>query len=202
VPSTFEWATIVGMSSERPVVVAYCQDWPEQAAEQISTLGQHLAGLADRIEHIRSTSIPGMAAKHVLDLQASVSSLSLADHAFDAPLGSLGFRRSVHEQDHVPAGQTDDSDKWTKRLWMRRGHPGGDVNLHVRGTGSPNERLALLFRDWFRAHSDAVPAYAAFKFALAHSTLDVDTYTEVKDPVVDLVMVVAEAWAASVDWHP
>lgn len=78
----------------------------------------------------------------------------------------------------------------------------GDVNLHVRGTGSPNERLALLFRDWFRAHSDAVPAYAAFKFALAHSTLDVDTYTEVKDPVVDLVMVVAEAWAASVDWHP
>ena len=201
-PNAFEWATIFGMSSGRPVVVAYCRDWPKQAADLISTLDQRLAGLADRIEHIGSTSIPGMAAKHVLDLQASVPNLALVDHAFDAPLGSLGFRRSVHEQDHVPAGQTDDSDKWTKRLWMRRGHPEGDVNLHVRRTGSPNERLALLFRDWFRAHSDAVPAYAAFKMALADTAPDVDIYTEVKDPVVDLVIVAAETWAASVDWHP
>jgi GrpB-like predicted nucleotidyltransferase (UPF0157 family) len=170
------------MSSEGPVVVAYSRDWHGQAAELISTLEQRLAGLADRIEHIGSTSIPGMAAKPVLDLQASVASLSVADHAFDALLGPLGFRRSVHEQDHVPAGQTDDSDKWTKRLWTRRGHPEGDVNLHVRRTGSPNERLALLLRDWFRAHSGAVPAYAAFKFALADTTPDVDIYTKVKDP--------------------
>jgi GrpB-like predicted nucleotidyltransferase (UPF0157 family) len=199
--STVQSTTIFGMSVERPVVVAYCRDWPEQADELISTLGQRLTGLADRIEHIGSTSIPGMAAKRVLDIQVSVSRLSLADSAFDDPLRSLGFRRSVHEQDHVPAGRTDDSDKWSKRLWMRRGHPKGDVNLHVRRTGSPNERLALLFRDWFRAHSDAVPAYAAFKLALADTTSDVDIYTEVKDPVVDLVIVVAETWAASVDWR-
>jgi GrpB-like predicted nucleotidyltransferase (UPF0157 family) len=200
--SALESVTIFGMGSGRSVVVTYRQDWPRQAVELISTLGQRLTGHADRIEHIGSTSIPGMASKDVLDLQASVLSLSVADDEFDGPLRALGFRLSGYQEDHVPAGRTDDPGKWTKRLWTRRGHPDGDVNLHVRLTGSPNERLALLFRDWFRAHPDAVPAYAAFKLALANATPDIDTYTGVKDPVVDLVIVVAEVWAASVNWHP
>jgi hypothetical protein len=38
--------------------------------------------------------------------------------------------------------------------------------------------------------------------ALAKTTLDVGTYTDAKDPVVDLVIVVAEEWAASLDWTP
>lgn len=192
----------LGVRSEEPVIVAYRRDWPQRAGELSSTLELRLAGLVDHIEHIGSTSIPGMAAKNVLDLQASVPSLSPTDRALDPLLGSLGFERSVHEQDHVPAGQNDHSDQWTKRLWTRRDHPEGDVNLHVRRTGSPNERLARLFRDWFRAHQEAVPAYAAFKCALAGTTPDVNIYAEVKDPVVDLVIVVAEAWAVSVDWHP
>jgi GrpB-like predicted nucleotidyltransferase (UPF0157 family) len=76
------------------------------------------------------------------------------------------------------------------------------VNLHVRRTGSSNERLALLFRDWFRAHPDAVPAYGAFKTALAGLGAGIDSYSDVKDPVVDLVIVTAENWAASVGWRP
>jgi GrpB-like predicted nucleotidyltransferase (UPF0157 family) len=190
------------MSSDKPILVGYRRDWPERAAELISVLGQRLAGLTDRIEHIGSTSIPGMAAKDVLDLQASVPTLSMADDRFDLPLSALGFQRSVHQKDHVPAGRTDDPETWSKRLWVRRGHPNGDVNLHVRLTGSPNERFALLFRDWFCAHSDAVLAYSAFKVALASTTPHVDIYTEVKDSVVDLVIVVAEGWATSEDWRP
>jgi GrpB-like predicted nucleotidyltransferase (UPF0157 family) len=71
-----------------------------------------------------------------------------------------------------------------------------------RLTGSPNERLALLFRDWLRTHPAAVPPYAAFKLALAQAVTDVGTYTEIKDPVVDLVMVVAEPWALETGWAP
>jgi GrpB-like predicted nucleotidyltransferase (UPF0157 family) len=66
-----------------------------------------------------------------------------------------------------PAGLDDDPAGWAKRFWSRRGHPNGDVNLHVRLAGSPNERLALLFSDWLRMHPAAAPAYAAFKLALA-----------------------------------
>jgi GrpB-like predicted nucleotidyltransferase (UPF0157 family) len=76
------------------------------------------------------------------------------------------------------------------------------VNLHVRRTGSPNERLALLFRDWFRAHPGAVPAYGTSKRALADAGPDLDTYTEIKDPVVDLVIVTAEQWAGATGWQP
>ena len=68
--------------------------------------------------------------------------------------------------------------------------------------GSPNERAALLFRDWFRAHPEAVPSYGSFKGALAASVSDLDAYTEVKDPIGDLVNVVAEAWAQSTGWRP
>ena len=72
----------------------------------------------------------------------------------------------------------------------------------MRLVGSPNERLALLFRDWFRAHPDAVPAYAEFKRALAAAVDDIGVYSDIKDPVVDLVLFVAETWAAITDWTP
>lgn len=190
------------MTSERPVVVDYRRDWPERAANLIGVLADSVGRLAPRIEHIGRTAIPGMAAKDVLDLQASVADLDGAARTLDAPLAALGFRRPIHEADHVPAGRSDPPARWAKRLWLRRGHREGDVNLHVRLTGSANERVALLFRDWFRAHPDAVPAYAAFKLALAQATPDFDSYTGAKDPVVDLVIVVAEAWATSLGWQP
>ena len=66
-------------------------------------------------------------------------------------MSTLGFQRGPYETDHIPAGSEDDPRLWQKRYWSRRGHADGDVNLHVRLSNSPGERLALLFRDWFRA---------------------------------------------------
>jgi GrpB-like predicted nucleotidyltransferase (UPF0157 family) len=74
------------------------------------------------------------------------------------------------------------------------------VNLHVRRRGAANERVALLFRDWFRAHPEAVASYARFKRVLAGTVDDIESYTDVKDPVVDLVIAVAEPWAAATGW--
>jgi GrpB-like predicted nucleotidyltransferase (UPF0157 family) len=91
---------------------------------------------------------------------------------------------------------------WAKRLWSRSSGP-ERINLHCRVAGSPNERLALLFRDWFRAHALAIPAYAHFKESLSSAVGDdMDLYTDVKDPVVDLVIAVAEEWAAVTGWRP
>ena len=192
----------MGRGAGHSVIVAYVPGWPQRAATVIATLQGHLGVLAGRIEHIGSTAIPGMDAKDVLDLQVSVADLDVAAQAFAEPLGALGFQRAAYGHDHVPAGLAGDPRQWAKRFWSRRQHPGDDVNLHVRLTGSPNERLALLFRDWFRAHPEAVPAYASFKRSLATVTPDLDAYTDVKDPVVDLVITVAETWAASAGWRP
>jgi GrpB-like predicted nucleotidyltransferase (UPF0157 family) len=190
------------MAPRRPTVVPYDPSWPARAEALIRTLKATLRPHALRIEHIGSTAIPGMAAKDVLDLQVTVAELDAVSQEFDAALRAEGFQRSPYERDHVPAGLDQDPDNWAKRLWTRREHRDGDVNLHMRVTGSPNERMALLFRDWLRAHPAAIPAYAAFKSALAASVADLETYADIKDPVVDLVIAAAEPWATAHGWTP
>ncbi|WP_432825015.1 GrpB family protein [Dactylosporangium sp. CA-092794] len=165
------------------------------AAEVHAAAGPLSLGVA----HIGSTAIPGMAAKPVYDLQMRVAALSPAPcSALDEPLAGLGFARRPYERDHVPAGRPDPPSRWRKRCYTR-GAP-EPVNLHIRLAGSPNERLALLFRDWLRAHPAAVAAYAAFKLVLADHVADLGPYTDVKDPVVDLVVAAAEDWAAATGW--
>ncbi len=190
------------MANSGPVVVSYNSNWPALAARTLGSLEVPFSNLASRFEHIGSTAIPGMAAKNVLDLQISAFDLEGIAESVSVPLQSLGFTRSPYVSDHIPAGTVDSPDNWSKRLWLRRIPGETEVNLHVRRPGSPNERLALLFRDWFRSHLDAVPAYSAFKTALAGVCPDIDTYTDIKDPVVDLVVAAAEEWASSIDWRP
>jgi GrpB-like predicted nucleotidyltransferase (UPF0157 family) len=189
------------MSSWQPSVVSYRPDWEQRANDLIASLRGAFGDRASRLDHIGSTAIPGMPAKNVIDIQVSAGDLAEVARACDSPLADLGFTRSPHEYDHVPAGRTDGPADWEKRLWVRRGSMGGHVNLHLRRPGSPNERLALLFRDWFRAHPEAVSSYGGFKVALAAAVRDLDVYTDVKDPVVDLVIVVAEWWAGSTGWR-
>ena len=175
-------------------------NWAERAAVLIAALHGALGAGALRIDHVGSTAIPAMDAKDVLDIQVSVTHLVEAQERFDAPLHDLGFSRAPNgTRDHVPAGRSDDPALWAKRFWTRRG-TGEDVNLHVRVSGSPNERLALLFRDWMCAHPHAVIAYSAIKRSLAAAIPDLDTYAEVKDPIVDLVIVMAEEWAMETGW--
>ncbi|WP_338695964.1 GrpB family protein [Streptomyces sp. Q6] len=190
--------------AEKPVVVPHDPAWEAGGRRLCAELTAALGPLAVRVDHIGSTSVPGMAAKDVYDVQVSVADLDAAADAFETPLAVLGFVRSPYLRDHVPAereGREDPAD-WAKRYWSRRTADAPHVNLHVRRVGSPNERLALLFRDWLRATPQAVPAYARFKYVLAGAVADTGTYADVKDPVVDLVVVVAEQWAERTGWHP
>jgi GrpB-like predicted nucleotidyltransferase (UPF0157 family) len=181
--------------------VPYDPAWACRAAVLIADRRERLGRDALRLEHIGSTSVTGMAAKDVIDLQVSVADLEAAAREFDGPLLVEGFRRMPYERDHIPAGLDDDPARWAKRLWTRRDHAGGDVNLHARLAGSPNERVALLFRDWLRAHPAAVAAYSELKRSLAAVVTDLDIYAELKDPAVDLVIAAAEPWASRTGWN-
>ncbi len=188
------------MAQELVAISAPNPNWAQQAAALIATLYETLGPRAMRIDHVGSTAVPSMAAKDVLDIQVSVTDLVEAQEHFDQPLHDLGFARFPNgTRDHVPAGRSDDPALWAKRFWQHRG-TGEDVNLHVRLVGSPNERLALLFRDWMCAHPPAVIAYSAIKRSLAAAVPDLDTYVEVKDPIVDLVIATAEEWAVDTGW--
>jgi GrpB-like predicted nucleotidyltransferase (UPF0157 family) len=74
--------------------------------------------------------------------------------------------------------------------------------LHVRLYDAPNQRFALLFRDYVRVHPSVAQAYAELKRGLAENLRDPDTYPEVKEPAVHLIFLAAEKWAADTGWKP
>jgi GrpB-like predicted nucleotidyltransferase (UPF0157 family) len=189
-----------GDSSLRAEVRPHDPSWLQRGEAWADELRQALAPLALRADHIGSTAIPGMAAKPVFDLQISVADLDQAAHAFDGPLAQRGFARCPYQQDHVPAGHHEPPERWANRMCARRDRSREAINLHVRVRSAPNERLSLLFRDWFRAHPAAVPAYGRFKSLLSAAVPDIAIYTVVKDPVIDVVIVAAEDWALLTDW--
>ena len=105
------------MGGREVVIVEFDAAWSARAAALIDELGRAVGPAAERIEHIGSTSIPGMAAKNVLDIQMSVDDLGGATDAIDRALGPLGFVREAYERDHLPAESSDDADAWVKRFW-------------------------------------------------------------------------------------
>lgn len=114
-------------------------------------------------------------------------------------MDAAGFvGRPEISEDHRPPGTTGDADGWRKLFFQPR--VGRPVNIHVRVAGSPNQRYALLFRDYLKSHPEAAEAYAELKRRLAALGIDRGAYADVKDPACDLIMVAAENWAARSGW--
>ncbi|WP_026361540.1 dephospho-CoA kinase [Amycolatopsis nigrescens] len=186
----------------RPAVIApYDETWPAQAERAMARIRAALGGTTGRVDHIGSTSVPGLPAKDVLDLQVTVSTLEDADAIADG-LTEAGFPRQAGEWWDVPQDGSD-------QPWPKRFHTGGDpgrpVNLHVRSTETPAWRLALLFAAWLRDRPEEREAYAEVKYRLAgaHTTdPSVDGYAEEKQGWVDAAFVRAERWAAETGWTP
>jgi GrpB-like predicted nucleotidyltransferase (UPF0157 family) len=189
----------------KPVIVEYQTRWPEEFAAIRERLAASFGGLASHIEHIGSTSVPGLAAKDVIDVQVSVASLEPQEPIATA-LAGAGFTETpfgLLADDHIPAGwyTYDPGDVWIK-LFASAPSDQRPAHVHVRVDGSPNERYALLFRDFVRANPDARDAWAIFKRELAKICDTTQDYVEVKDPATDAVMVVARTWAEQTGWRP
>ncbi|MGI0483990.1 GrpB family protein [Pantanalinema rosaneae CENA516] len=180
------------------VIQPYRSTWREEFLTLGKTLRQGLGDLALRIDHIGSTSVPGLAAKDIIDIQITVASL---DPAIIPLFEQIGYQQSPHLQDHLPPGASQRHD-WVKWLFKPL-PPHRPVNAHVRIVGRANQRYALLFRDYLRSHPASAQAYAQVKQALANYHADnAEAYYDVKDPVCDLIMEGAEIWAETTGWHP
>jgi dephospho-CoA kinase len=177
--------------------------WPATAARLIGRIRAAVPE-ALAIDHIGSTSVPGLPAKDVIDLQLTVDSLATADRLAGA-LGGAGFPL-------VPGAGRDTAKPGFEdpALWHKRFHasadPGRATNVHVRAVGSPGWRYALLFRDWMRADAGSRDGYAAHKKALAEEYADDSStarYAEAKEPwFTDHALPRMEAWAESSGWRP
>ena len=178
------------MEPEAPIVIVrYDPRWVSEFRELAGPLRSALRAVALRIDHIGSTSVPGLDAKPVIDIQVSVASLEPAA-AFREPMVALGYR--FH----------DENPDRTKRFFV--GPEGGrPTHVHVRELGSFDERLNLLFRDYLRTHADVAQEYARVKWELAAQFRnDRDGYVRAKEPTVWSILRKAHDWSQETGWRP
>jgi GrpB-like predicted nucleotidyltransferase (UPF0157 family) len=145
-------ARIVAQSPEPIEVVPYDDDWPRRFRELRSRLVVALRGTALGIEHVGSTSVPGLWAKPYLDIDLIVAEPAV-EAGYVPPLEALGFRLLVREPD------------WEEHRVLKLLDP--NTNLHVFPPHATEPRRHLMFRDWLRAHPDDRDAYAAHKREVA-----------------------------------
>lgn len=140
--------------SEALEIVAYDPSWRDAFSAERDRIAGALGELAVRIDHHGSTSVPGLAAKPVIDIQVSVHRLQPIEE-YASRLAGLGYVHLPHADDsfcpffHRPAA------------WPHTHH------LHVVLSGGTEERRTLAFRDYLRAHSEAAREYEAAKRELA-----------------------------------
>jgi GrpB-like predicted nucleotidyltransferase (UPF0157 family) len=175
------------------LIEPYSERWPADFRRVAERIRAAMGERAVRIDHVGSTAVPGLAAKPVIDVQVTVARLEDAQPLLDA-----GFDESRGFGDHRPPGAEGPDADWQKRFFNP---PVGPANVHVRVAGRPNQRYALLFRDYLRSHPLAAEAYAELKRRLARELPDRATYADVKDPACDLIALAAETWAAATDWN-
>lgn len=180
-------------------IAPYNPNWPQEFRQIAIVLRGALGDFALRIDHIGSTSVPGLPAKDVIDVQVTAATL---DDRIVSAMNRVGYTLRVgFDHDHHPPGFPESDHEWAKQYF---GPPPGQrrTNTHVRAPGRANQRYPLLFRDYLRAHPAAAEAYAELKRRLAQHLADPEMYPEVKDPAVDLIIFAAEDWAANTGWRP
>jgi GrpB-like predicted nucleotidyltransferase (UPF0157 family) len=177
-----------GRPGEGIEVVGYDPDWPRRFRQWRERLAAALAAAAVRIDHVGSTSVPGLAAKPVIDVQISVSDLG-------------------NEASYVPAvesaGLVLRSREDARRFFRPPPGTPREVHVHVCQAGGQWEREHLLFRDYLRAQPGARDGYGRLKLDLAVRWHDDRAgYTEAKTAFILDTLDDAEQWAGACDWRP
>jgi len=175
-------------------IVSYKEDWQEKFQALGSSLREAAGEHALAIHHIGSTSVPGLAAKDVIDVQVTVADFELP---FKAAFEDLGLNLRNYERDHCPPGMALAEEQLEKRYFSNEAW-----HVHIRILDRFNQRYALLCRDYLRTHPMAANAYAEIKRQLARYFPDnVEAYYDIKDPVFDTIMAGAFEWAERTGWH-
>ena len=156
-------------------LVEYSEDWPRMFEEAASVLRAVLGDRALLVEHIRSTSVPGLIAKPTIDIAVGVRSLDDV-YEFRQALEALGydFRSGFHD-DHL----------------MVRKIVGDERAQHVHFRVYPSAEFEdwILFRDLLRRDESARGAYADEKRELATRFYeDRGSYVEAKTGIVERLL--------------
>ncbi|MGW4796490.1 GrpB family protein [Nonomuraea sp. NPDC004297] len=154
----------------------YDPAWPDLYRQQAAMVRDVLGPAVLRLEHIGSTSVPGLAAKPVIDIMLVVPDTA-DEEAYVPALKTAGFRLAVREPD------------WHEhRTFMKRIVDGDDVdvNLHTYPEGCVRGERDVLFRTWLREHDEDRELYERTKRALAAQVWKyMQNYADAKTTVIE-----------------
>ena len=170
------------------IVVDYRSDWPELFQKEAATLYPIFWMCWKNVYHIGSTSVPGLAAKPIIDILLSVQDINKVD-TLDEAIIDLGY---------TPKGEYG----IPGRRYYHQGELVHVIHLHVFGSTSSEIERHVLFRDYLRCHPDEVHAYESLKRKLAVTNqFDPDGYTDGKDEFIHRVDESALCWKQETGWQ-
>jgi GrpB-like predicted nucleotidyltransferase (UPF0157 family) len=140
--------------SEHVKLVPYDPAWPGEFKVERNRIASRLGDIALRIDHHGSTSIPGLAAKPVIDIQVSVAELHPIE-AYAPLLAQLGYEHLPHPDDALCPFF------YRPSRWPHSHH------VHVVQAGGVEERRTLAFRDYLRENPSLAREYQDLKLRLA-----------------------------------
>ncbi|WP_395746202.1 GrpB family protein [Prosthecobacter sp.] len=166
---------LIGGIEKRQIVIAdYDPRWPAQFERQASLISQALGAKALVVEHVGSTSVPGLAAKPIIDIDVLVAD-SANEASYLEALLTAGYVLRVREPD------------WHQHRMLRT--PQLDVHLHIFSTGCMEFTRHIAFRDWLRTHADDRLLYESTKRRLAAAQWpDMNAYASAKTEVVEAIL--------------
>jgi GrpB-like predicted nucleotidyltransferase (UPF0157 family) len=169
---------LIGGVEKREVrLVGYDPHWPEMFELHAAKIRRALGEVALRIEHIGSTSVPGLAAKPIVDMLLFVAD-SRDEGAYLAKLEAVGYVLRVREPD------------WFEHRMFRT--PDRDVHVHVFSLGCSEIERHLIFRDRLRTNAEDRQRYEDTKRRLAAQDWpDVNFYADAKSEVVEAIIAAA-----------
>jgi len=167
-----------------PIVLAESDpDWPASYTREESRIRSILGDRVRRIEHTGSTSVPGLAAKPIIDITMLVADVT-DEPAYAADLEAAGYQLRIRESE---------PDWYDHRVFKG---PDINVNLHVFSEGCIEIDRMVGFRDWLRTHDDDRELYERTKRELVTREWEyVQNYADAKTAVVEGIIARAERGA-------
>lgn len=161
-------------------IVPYDEAWPRLFEPERTRILRAIGERARAIEHIGSTSIPGLAAKPIIDIMLVVADCA-DENAYVPDLEAAGFVQRIREP--FESDDTPFNGEEPHRVFKG---PEIDVNLHVWSVGSLEIDRHLSFRDWLRTHPEDLALYERTKLELAARTwTNVQQYADAKTEVIE-----------------
>lgn len=157
--------------------------WPKKFQAQASVIAEALGDAALMIEHIGSTSVPGLAAKPIIDILLVIED-SADEESYFSQMEAAGYELHARE----PAFHEHRMFRTLAR----------DVHVHVYSPSSPEIERFLMFRDRLRKNTEDRQFYEQTKRELATQTwVNGKTYAKAKTQVIDSIIASARADAAA-----